>query len=93
MAAAPARAVNEIVCDAPLGSAPDGWAERVSAKVTEAAARLYRPLPAPGSPGAVAARDRLARFAMGLAMDELRGQVAALEVNREIEKSVDLLMC
>jgi glutamyl-tRNA(Gln) amidotransferase subunit E len=80
MAAAPERSVADIVCDAPLGSAPDGWTERVKAKVSEAASRLYRPVPTGRGKGADAARDRLLRFAMGLAMDELRGQVPALDV-------------
>ncbi len=80
MAAAPERAVADIVCDAPLGSAPDGWTERVKTKVSDAASRLYRPVPAGPGPDADAARERLFRFAMGLAMDELRGQVPALDV-------------
>jgi glutamyl-tRNA(Gln) amidotransferase subunit E len=69
MAAAPAAPVDALVADRGLGRAPAGWRGGVPALVAAASARLY-------APGA----DRLYRFAMGLAMRELRGKVPALEV-------------
>ena len=88
MAAAPAQPVADLVCEARLGSAPDGWKDRAQTAVAEATRRLHRPAALEQAPGgeaaaaarADAARDRLFRFAMGLAMDELRGQVPALDV-------------
>jgi glutamyl-tRNA(Gln) amidotransferase subunit E len=69
MAAAPDRPVAALVDEHRLGTSPPGWRERIHGVVAGAAERLY-------APGA----DRLFRFAMGLAMGELRGRVLALEV-------------
>jgi glutamyl-tRNA(Gln) amidotransferase subunit E len=69
MAASPARPVAEIVDSLHLGVAPAAWRQRAAGAVVEARQRLF----APGD-------ERLFRFSMGLAMRELRGRVAALEV-------------
>ncbi|HEY3384779.1 MAG TPA: Glu-tRNA(Gln) amidotransferase subunit GatE [Vicinamibacterales bacterium] len=69
MAAEPERTVAALVAGLRLGTAPEGWQHRATAAVQEASGKLY-------APGA----DRLFRFAMGLAMRELRGRVPALEV-------------
>jgi Glu-tRNA(Gln) amidotransferase subunit E-like FAD-binding protein len=70
MAAAPQTSVQALVAERRLGVAPDGWKETVRGSVREAAGRLYGHLQA----------DRLSRFAMGLAMRDLRGRVPALQV-------------
>ncbi len=69
MAAAPQTPVTALVAERRLGVAPDGWKDQVKMAVQAAAAGLY-----------ASAADRLFRFAMGLAMRELRGRVPALQV-------------
>jgi glutamyl-tRNA(Gln) amidotransferase subunit E len=70
VAADASKSVAEIVEGIGLGCAPKAWKRGVKAAVGEARGRLYRP----------GGDDRLFRFAMGLAMRELRGKVPALEV-------------
>jgi glutamyl-tRNA(Gln) amidotransferase subunit E len=69
MAAAPAASVTSIVAEAGLGTAPDGWPERLPSLLDAAAHEAYDNSAA-----------RLARLALGKAMAVLRGRVDATEV-------------
>jgi glutamyl-tRNA(Gln) amidotransferase subunit E len=69
MAAAPAASVTSIVAEAGLGTAPDGWPERLPSFLDAAAREAYDNSAA-----------RLARLALGKAMAVLRGRVDATEV-------------
>ena len=91
MAAAPQTPVGALLAERRLGIAPDGWQGAIRPTVSEAAGRLYRtPVQRPksevrGPTSDIGHRtpddvDRLARFAMGLAMRDLRGRVPALQV-------------
>jgi glutamyl-tRNA(Gln) amidotransferase subunit E len=77
MAASPGQAVAALIDRLQLGAAPDGWRERASTAVDEARRRLY----APGD-------ERLFRFAMGLAMRELRGRVPARQMVEAVRAQV-----
>jgi glutamyl-tRNA(Gln) amidotransferase subunit E len=79
LAASPGRGVDAIVTELRLGVAPGAWQGLVAAAVADARARLYRP----------GGDDRLFRFAMGLAMRELRGRVPALEVADAVRQAID----
>jgi Glu-tRNA(Gln) amidotransferase subunit E-like FAD-binding protein len=78
MVAAPHKAVSAIAADLRLGEAPEGWRQTVSGAVRQADARLYAPRH----------EDRLFRFAMGLAMRELRGRVPAIEVAEAVKTEI-----
>jgi Glu-tRNA(Gln) amidotransferase subunit E-like FAD-binding protein len=69
MAAAPGRAVAEIVAVEGLGVAPAGWREEVARALTSARSAAVRNRP-----------ERVTRLALGLAMRELRGKVPATKV-------------
>jgi glutamyl-tRNA(Gln) amidotransferase subunit E len=72
MAASPDKPVASVIAEHRLGVPPAGWRQGVRPIVAAAAVKLYRQTPADA--------DRLFRFAMGLAMAELRGRVPALQV-------------
>jgi glutamyl-tRNA(Gln) amidotransferase subunit E len=69
MAERPDTPVAVIVAERRLGRAPDDWIRVVAAAVVAAQAKAHRP----GS-------DLVARLAIAIAMDELRGRVPALRV-------------
>jgi glutamyl-tRNA(Gln) amidotransferase subunit E len=69
IAAAPERPVAEIVAGDALGAAPARWREKVAGALAAAGGRV-----AEREPG------KVVRLALGLAMDELRGKVPAVEV-------------
>jgi len=87
MAAAPDKPVAVLVAANHLGTPPPAWREGVRVAVATASAKLHRRTRAclavareaseGGTPNPL---DRLFRFAMGLAMRELRGRVPALDV-------------
>jgi len=69
MAERPETPVADLVAEKGLGSAPQAWRAAAGKAVAAAEAAAYRP-----------GRERVARFAMGLAMRDLRGKVPALDV-------------
>ncbi|MBP1634169.1 MAG: gatB [Acidobacteria bacterium] len=69
MAERPETPVADLVAEQGLGSAPHAWRAAAGKAVAAAEAAAYRP-----------GRERVARFAMGLAMRDLRGKVPALDV-------------
>ena len=69
IAAAPERPVADTVAENSLGIVPAGWQRAVTRALDAASATAIR-----GEPG------RVARLALGLAMDELRGTIPAVEV-------------
>jgi glutamyl-tRNA(Gln) amidotransferase subunit E len=78
MAAAPPASAASIVAGARLGTEPDGWRERLAAVVDVAVHQAYD-----------TDTGRLARLALGRAMDALRGRVDAAEVASELGAVLD----
>jgi len=78
MAAEPQRTVAELVAEQGLGSAPEGWKDRVRMLAGE-----RRPDHPDGS------ADQVRRFVMGCAMAELRGRVPAIEVAEVLAAALD----
>jgi glutamyl-tRNA(Gln) amidotransferase subunit E len=85
MAAAPEKTVAALVGDHRLGQPPEGWREGVRPLVAAAAGHLFKRAPRHPAPDHA---DRLFRFAMGLAMRELRGRVPALDVANAIRTEI-----